>query len=175
MASTYGYNFGFRVSNESYRSGNVGDFKVPDDAEDWLQGEVVEIDPDNQGFLKKSDAGPVAPGYRGIIVQEEAFIFGEHENQTLTTMDLQKIFPGRRASIWTGAGVVFWLKNTPEVKRAGARTRPAVARFSGTPAVGEYLGWDGTKFTVGGAEGTAIAQITEASEDGKYLEATMLR
>lgn len=175
MASNYGYNFGFRRSDESMRSGTEGRQRVPA-AGSFRIGDLVELDAAAPGFIKKSAAGaPLIPGFRGLLIQEDAWDVGVHDNQVLLTQDLDVVRNGALCAIWTGAGIKVWLRNTDAVANPGQRARAAREIVAGAAdiAVGDYLGWDGDNFveTAVAAERIAIVTLSNASD---YVEATLL-
>lgn len=149
MASDYGLNFGFRRSDESVAS-HEGRFKTPASGTALLLGTAVEIDPASLGYLKQSAAGADAVvGLRGLLVQEEnhlGSIFSAapllgHDSLDLGTAKLDQL-----SVMWAGAGSKVWFKNTAAYSRYG-RTKAAVTILDLTGvAVGDALGWDGSKW-----------------------------
>lgn len=147
MASDYGLNFGFRRSDETMRSGNEGRQKVPATGT-FLQGDLVELDPANPGFIKKSAAGaPIEPGFRGLLIQEEGWdqsIYSAPPGDSFTRGTVRN---GRLCSIWTGAGLKIWLKNTAAQTRADGRVIAARTAVTAVAlAIGDLVEWDGAKF-----------------------------
>ena len=175
MASDYGLNFGFRVSDESYRSGNVGDFKVPATGA-FFQGMVVEIDPAAPGYIKKSAAdGPIEPSYRGLLIQEDSFLMDVHTNQVKSSVDLSAVRNDALCSIWTGAGITVWLKNTGATTRVGQRPAAAVTILTATGlVVGDYLSWDGGKFVKAASAAVAVGRVLRTNAVD-YAEMALLR
>jgi len=160
MASNYGLNFGFLRSDESVRW-TEGRFRTPV-GETLLQGTVVEVDAADPAFMKAgaAEAAPVA-GYCGLLIQELDFERSIYESDAYA-MDSFQIgtTKGNRLSVITGgAGVKVWLANTPAVSRADGRQISAVTMFAGSPAVGDDLFWDGTKFDVVAAGETPFAKV----------------
>lgn len=178
MASTYGPNFGFRRSDESMASGTEGRQRVPATGT-YKIGELVELDPAAPGFIKRSAAdAPIEPGFRGLLIQEDQWDVGVHENQVLMTQDHDRVINGNLCAIWTGAGLKIWLRNTPERAAGGgrARVRPARTIVAGdltAIAVGDFLGWNGTAFAKVASKALAVARVTLRSGTD-YLEATLL-
>lgn len=173
--SDYGYNFGFRRSDESMRSGNEGRLKVPA-AGTFHQGDVVTFDPANPGYIKMAAAAtPIEPGFTGLLIQEDAWDRGVHGNQVATSQDLDQVINDRLCSIWTGAGLKIWLKNTPATAKAGQRARDArtVVTVAGL-AIGDYIAWDGAKFVEAADATTAFARVT-LTNGVDYVEAVLLK
>lgn len=158
MASDYGYNFGFRRSDESVRV-SEGQYRVPAGSSLKL-GSVVEVDKATPGFLKKSAANAKhVPGVCGLLVQEEQWntsIYGK-ERARLTSVDLGTAKAGQLGVITGGAGVKVWFKNTAQKDRADGSQYEAVtmADLTGV-SVGDDLGWDGSKFVK--VDGATITQ-----------------
>ncbi len=177
MASDYGLNFGFRRSDESMRSGTEGRLKVPA-AGEFNQGDLVTFDPANPGFIGKAPAGtPVEPGFTGLVIQEEGWDTSIYEPIAGDSFTRGRVRNGRLCSIWTGAGLKVWLKNTAAQNRADGRAIPARTRL--TPAavalpIGGFLGWDGTRFTAAAGAADAVARVT-LTNGVDYVEATLLR
>lgn len=181
MASDYGYNFGFRRSDESMRSGTEGRLKVPA-AGTFTQGQLVTFDPANAGFIKAAAAGdPIEPGYTGLLIQEDAWDIGLHENQVKSTQDLGAVINNRLCAIWTGAGLKIWLKNTVAKANAGQRAVPAVTVVTAVGLViGDLLEWDGAKYVKAtGADlaaqtARAVARVT-LTNAVDYVEAVLVK
>lgn len=172
MASDYGLNFGFRRSDESL-SIREGRFKTPAGTALRL-GTAVEIDPASAGYLKQSasNAAPVV-GKSGLLVQEENHIPGLFEVPGHDSLDLGVAEADKYSIIWAGNGTKVWFRNTAAYSRAG-RTKAAVSMFTqGSVAVGDRLGWDGTKWVE--VDGTTITEawltVTAVSTD--YVEAVV--
>lgn len=149
MASDYGLNFGFRRSDESM-SVREGRQKTPATGNALLLGTAVEFDPAKPGFLKQSaaDAAP-ATGLYGLLVQEESHLgsvfeaspFLGHDSYDLGLAKLDQL-----STIWSGAGVKVWYRNTDAYSRGG-RAKAAVEMVTETGLViGDKLGWDGAKW-----------------------------
>lgn len=175
MASDYGLCFGFRRSDESMRSGNEGRLKVPATG-DYFQGDLVEFDPANPGYLKHSaDAAPIEPGFRGLLIQEEGWDTSIYEAAPGDSFTRGTVRNGRLASIWTGAGLKVWLKNLAAQTRADGRVIDArtIVTATGT-VIGDMLKWDGAKYveTATAAEAVARVTLTDASA---YVEAVLLK
>ncbi len=175
MASNYGPNFGFRRSDEHMRSGTEGRLTVPATGT-YRQGDLVTFDPANPGFLTKAAANaPIAPGYTGLLIQENAWDLPIHDNQVLSTQDLDVVYNSQLAAIWTGGGLKIWLQNTSATANRGQRARAAVTKVTVSGLViGDYLGWDGTKYVEVAGEATAVARVT-LTNGSNYIEAVLLR
>jgi hypothetical protein len=174
MASDYGLNFGFRRSDESLRL-SEGRFKTPV-ASSLKLGTAVEIDPASPGYLKQSaaNATPV-PGKSGILVQEENHIRGTYDTMGYDSYDNGTALADKLSVISSGAGVKVWYKNTTGTTRADGRTTSTVtmATLTGV-AVGDRLGWDGSKWVE--SDGTTIPHwfvVTSVDVAGGYVEAVL--
>lgn len=174
MASDYGPNFGFRRSDESMRSGTEGRLKVPATG-NFKQGDLVTFDPAHPGFMMKAAANaPIDPGFTGLLIQEDAWDRDLHENGVFSTQDLDIVRLNRLAAIWTGGGLKIWLRNTPEKSNPGQRHRDAVQKIDVTGlAIGDLVGWDGTKYVKTSAATSAIGRATLVSPD--YAEVVLAK
>ena len=151
--SDYGQNFGFRRSDEHLRSGNEGRFRVPKTGV-FKQGDLVTIDTANPGYVKKADANAnLEPGFTGILIQEEVHLLPYPANKAKDTVVNRNL-----CSIWTGAGLKIWLRNT------AARTIVAPDL-----AVGDHVEWDGSKYVKSTDPG--IGRVTAAAAD--YAEVSL--
>ena len=174
MASDYGLNFGFRRSDESMRT-SEGRFKTPVGSALKL-GTAVEIDPASPGYLKQSatNATPV-PGKSGLLLQEENHIRGTYDVMGYDSYDNGIAKADTLSVITFGAGVKVWYKNTAGSTRADGRVISAVTMFTAAGlAVGERLGWDGTKWVE--SDGSTIPHwfvITSVDVAGGYVEAVL--
>ena len=143
--SDYGQNFGFRRSDEHLRSGNEGRFRVPKTGV-FKQGDLVTIDTANPGYVKKADANAnLEPGFTGILIQEEVHLLPSPANKAKDTVVNRNL-----CSIWTGAGLKIWLRNTAD--------RTIVAPDL---AVGDHVEWDGAKYVKSTDPG--IGRVTAAA------------
>jgi hypothetical protein len=173
MASDYGLNFGFLRSDESLR-GTEGRFKTPV-ASSLLIGSVVEINPASAGYLKQSATSAVPKaGYCGLLVQELDWDRSIYESgpDMLDSFQLGVAKADRLSVLTWGAGVKFWLKNTSGVTRADGRVISARTTFSGSPAVGDGLYWDGAKFAKVTAAQPVFATVV-AVNSATFIEATL--
>jgi len=163
MASDYGLNFGFRVSDESVRTSN-GRLKTPATGAVLLQGTLVQQDAAT-GFLKVAAASaPLAPHTCGLLVQEEVHDRSIYESEQVDSFELNKTKKNRLSVITTGAGVKVWFKNTAAVTRADGREIDAVTMFVATNvAVGRGLAWNGTAYV-------DVASPIDASSIGEVVE-----
>lgn len=166
--SDYGLNFGFRRSEPSVREGRL---RVPA-AGDFFQGDLVTYDSANPGFLKKADADtkPQA-GFVGLLVQEEGWDQSYFAAPVRDSNDKGKALNGKPAVIQTGPGNKVWLRNTEAQSRFDGRSIAGRAMFTGSPTIGAYLKWDGSKW-VSGTEANGALRVTLVG-DG-YLEAVLL-
>ena len=175
MASDYGLNFGFRVSDESV-STREGRFKTPADS-DLVLGTAVEIDPAEPGYLKASaaNAEPIT-GLRGILVQEESHIFGLFDVQGHDSYDLGVAKNDQLAIMWAGVGTKVWLRNTPAYSR-GSRSKAAYQIVDPTGlAVGDPLIWNGTRWAKGdGTPGPwmTVTALSGSTSTDLYVEAVV--
>jgi len=173
MASDYGLNFGFRRSDESVAT-REGRFKTPVGSA-LLQGSAVEIDAATPGYLKQSAANPQpVTGLRGLLVQEESHIFGAFEEHDHDSYSLGIAKADQLSVMWAGVGSKVWFRNTPARSRFG-RTADAVSIVDLTGvAVGDSLGWDGSKWVK--ADGTTVPKwLTVTAISGSdYCEAVVV-
>lgn len=166
--SDYGLNFGFRRSEPNVREGRL---RVPAEG-DFFQGDLVTYDEANGGFLKKApaDTQPQA-GFTGLLIQEEGWDVSHFAAPVRDSNDKGRVHNGKPAVIQTGPGNKVWLRNTGAQTRFDGRVIPAREVFTGTPAIGDYLKWDGGKW-VSGTAGNGALRVTLVG-DG-YLEAVLL-
>ena len=174
MASDYGLNFGFRRSDESNAT-REGRYKTPASGSALLIGAAVQIDPAAPGYLKKcaADADPVT-GLTGLLVQEESHlqgIFGTpgyglgHDSIDLGTALLDQL-----STMWGGPSKI-WLKNTAAYSR-GSRSKGAVTIWTpGSVAVGDQLGWDGSKWVESASHGWMTVTLVDIAN--AYCEAVL--
>lgn len=178
MASEYGLNFGFRRSDESYRS-SEGRFRTPVSGAALLIGTAVQIDATNPGFVKTCDANaPLVPGVAGILVQEESHI-GSIYGQDPYTWDSFQYGIAKKNTlsvITTGAGVKVWFKNTTGATRADGRVTNSVSICDLTGAgLGDTLGWNGTRWVKTTTASAAWMTITSINTDTNYVEGVLLK
>lgn len=172
MASNYGLNFGFRRSDETMAVAE-GRFKTPASGSPLLLGTAVEVDPSSAGYVKQSASGtkPV-PGYRGLLVQEDAFIFGIYEKQWKDTSDLGVATLNGRCIIYAGAGTKVWFANTTTQTYPDGHQVAGVTMVTSLDSlsVGNYLTWTGSAWaastmtnatvnTTSGADSTTDAVV----------------
>lgn len=178
MASDYGPNFGFRRSDESMAI-REGRYKTPVGSTLRL-GSAVEVDAAT-GYLKQSAAN-AAPksGLSGLLVQEEDFIrkMGSGYNaRSWDSYDLGVALADKLSVIFGGAGIKVWLKNTAGSTRADGRVIGAVTVVDVTNvAVGDGLGWDGSKWVKSDGNTTPHwLRVTVVSGSGSsaYVEAVL--
>lgn len=174
MASDYGLNFGFRRSDESLRL-SEGRFKTPVGSTLKL-GTAVEIDPASAGYLKQSAANAVpVPGKSGLLLQEENHLRNTYDTWGYDSFDMGIAQADKLSVITSGAGVKVWFKNTAGETRADGRVISAVTMFTAAGlAVGERLGWDGTKWVE--SDGSTIPHwfvLTSVDVAGGYVEAVL--
>lgn len=173
MASDYGRNFGFRRSDESYRT-SEGRFKTPVGSALRL-GTAVEIDAATPGYLKQcaANAAPVT-GTHGLLVQEE-FVRGTYDVASWDSYDLGVARPDALSVITAGPGTKVWFQNTGSETRLDGRSISSVtmATLTGV-AVGDFLGWDGSKWVE--SDGDPIPNwmvVTAVSVSDGYVEAAI--
>jgi len=174
MASTYGFNFGFRVSDET-RRGSEGRFRTPQTGAPLLIGTAVEIDPGNPGFLRPCAANrPLIPGISGLLVQEEQFDLSIFESPYVDSFDLGVAKLGRLSVITYGEGVKVWFKNTPANNTRPNRPLPAVniANVTGLN-LGDQLGWDGTRWAASATE--KWMTVSAVNPAAGYFEGVLVR
>lgn len=147
MASDYGLNFGFRVSDETRRSSN-GRVRTPKTGAALLCGTAVEQDPTNPGFLRVAAAG-VGPrtGTCGLLVQEEVWDRTIYQSEMVDSFSRGICLPNRLSVITNGPGTKVWFKNTNGQTRADGRVVAATTMFvAASVAVGRGLAWNGTQW-----------------------------
>lgn len=175
MASDYGLNFGFRVSDESSRSSN-GRLKTPAGSALRL-GSAVELDPAAAGYLRQAASAAKPRTYTcGLLVQEEIWDRGLYEAQELDSFSLGVAKANRLSVITNGAGTKVWLKNTGAQTRADGRVIGAVTMYDVTSvAVGRGLAWDGTKWidVADPTAATSFMEVTSYNATTTLLEAVL--
>lgn len=171
MASDYGLNFGFRRSAETM-SRHEGRFKTPAGTA-WRIGTAVEIDPAAPGFLKRSAAATEPlPGVHGLLVQEESHLRSIYQTDEWDSFDLGVAKANQLSTMWFGAGVKVWFRNTAGATRIDGRVIPSVAMVVMTGiAVGDALTWNGTAWAKSGDGSNAWFRVTATSTD--YVEAVL--
>lgn len=181
MASDYGLNFGFRRSDETLRV-SEGRYKTPSGGDPLLLGTAVEIDPDNEGFLRAAaaDAKP-RTGVCGLLVQEEEFDRSIYETDIMDSFMYGTAKKNRRSVITSGPGAKVWFHNSAAQSRADGRQIAAVTMVTGidTLSVGDQLKWDGTTWVATAGDGTeedlAHMEVTFVDTDRNLVEATLLK
>lgn len=164
MASDYGLNFGFRVSDESRRSSN-GRLRTPATGAALRLGTAVEIDPAALGFLKQSASG-VKPrtGTAGLLVQEEAWDTTIYEPEEFDSFGLGFAKLNRLSVITNGPGTKVWWKNTAASTRADGRVIAVGTVFvAASVAVGRGWLWNGTAWADGGSDPTSALSYGEVT------------
>lgn len=174
--SNYGLNFGFLRSDESSRSAAEGRFRTPVGSALRL-GTMVEIDPANPGYLKASAAGTAfVTGFAGLLLQELDFERSIYESDvaSMDSFSLGIAKPNRLAIITSGAGTKVWFRNTAGQTRADGRVISAttMAALTGV-AVGDELGWDGTKWAETATN--AAMKVTAVNTDKGLVEAVLIK
>jgi hypothetical protein len=176
MASDYGLNFGFRVSDESYRRSN-GRVKTPATGAPLLLGTAVELDPANPGYLRVASGTAKPRTYTcGLLVQEEVWDRAVYEASIVDSFILGVAKPNRLSVITNGAGSKVWFRNTPAQTRADGRVIPAVTLFDPTNvAVGRGLTWNGTQWVdiADPTSATAFMEVTWFEPAYGRLEAVL--
>lgn len=176
MASNYGLNFGFRVSDESYRRSN-GRVKTPATGSPLLLGTAVEVDPANPGYLRVAAANAKPRTYTcGLLVQEEVWDRTVYEGQMVDSFLLGIAKLNRLSVITNGAGTKVWMRNSGAQTRADGRALPAVTIFDPTSvAVGRGLAWNGTTWVdvADPTSATAFMEVTAFEPAYGRLEAVL--
>jgi hypothetical protein len=176
MASDYGLNFGFRVSDETYRTAE-GRFRTPTTGAPLLIGTAVEIDAANPGYVKPCAANaPIIPGVSGLLVQEEAWDLSIFETAYVDSYNLGVAKAGRLSVISTGAGTKVWFKNTPAVTSRPNRAQPAVTMATVTGlGLRDNVGWDGSKWVKTTSADAAWMTVTAINAGTGYFEGVLLK
>jgi hypothetical protein len=175
MASDYGLNFGFRRSDESMAT-REGRLKTPVGSALKL-GTAVEQDAAT-GYLKQcsANAAPLS-GIHGLLVQEEIHIRSVYEASDVDSFNLGVARPDKLSAVWSGQGVKVWFKNSASQTRADGRSIGAVTIVDvSNVAVGDGLGWDGTKWVKSDGSTTPHwFRVTAVSGSGTsaYVEAVL--
>jgi hypothetical protein len=178
MASEYGLNFGFRRSDESVRV-SEGRFRTPATGSALLIGTAVQIDPASAGFLIPCAANaPIVPGVAGLLVQEELHIgsiYGPDPSQ-YDSFSYGVAKKNTLSVVTTGAGTKVWFRNTTAQTRADGRSVSGVTivDLTGT-ALGDTLGWDGTKWIKTTTASAAWMTVTSVSIPRGYVEGVLLK
>lgn len=177
MASNYGLNFGFLRSGEEVRVAE-GRYKTPVGSA-LLLGTMVEIDPASAGYLKQSAAdAAVVTGYSGLLLQELEWDRSIYETDgPLDSFQYGVAKADRLALITSGAGTKVWIKNTGSITRADGRVIAARTMLTATGlAVGDSVGWDGSKWveTNGTTVTNAVMKVTSVDVTAGYVEAVLL-
>lgn len=172
MASDYGLNFGFRRSDETL-STREGRFKTPADA-DLRVGTAVEIDPANAGYMKQADAN-AAPttGLSGLLVQEEDHVFGLFDTPVHDSLSRGMAKRDKYSIIWSGQGVKVWFRNTDEYSRGGRNADAVEMVTLADLAVGDSLGWDGSKWVESDGGATVPDWLTVTAVGSDSVEAVL--
>ena len=180
MASDYGLNFGFRVSDETRRSSN-GRVRTPKTGAALLCGTAVEQDPAAPGFLKvKAAATPFRTGNSGLLVQEEVWDRSIYGSDVVDSFSLGVCLANRLSVITSGAGTKVWFKNTAASTRADGRAIAATTMFlTASVAVGRGLVWNGTAWADAGAtvitDPTVLMEVSYYDATAGLVEAFLLR
>lgn len=176
MASDYGPNFGFRVSDETRRS-SMGRLKTPATGATLLLGTAVELDPANTGYLRVAAAAAhPRTGTCGLLVQEESWNRTIYQSEIVDTYSLNQAKANTLSVITNGPGTKIWLKNTLAQTRADGRVVPAVTMFTiASVAVGRGLAWDGTYWidVATPDAATSFMEVTYFDATRLYLEAIL--
>lgn len=175
--SDYGLNFGFLRSDESSRSAAEGRFKTPVGSS-LLLGTMVEIDPDNVGYLKQSGANPdLVTGYTGLLLQELDFERSIYESDVASIDSFQKgvAKPNRLAVITSGAGTKIWLRNTAGQNRVDGRviSPRTMVTSPETLSVGATLAWNGTRWAASSTN--PMMRVTAVQPSKLLIEAVLIK
>jgi hypothetical protein len=176
MASDYGLNFGFRVSDETRRS-SMGRVKTPVGSA-LLIGTAVEIDYATPGGYLKAATNASKPrtGSCGLLVQEESWNRTVYQSEYIDSYDLAVAKPNTLSVITNGAGTKVWMRNSAGKTRADGRVIPAVTMFDPTAIVaGGGLVWNGTTWAGVADPTTALsfAEVVYYDSARLYLEAIL--
>lgn len=180
MASDYGPNFGFRVSDETRRSSN-GRVRTPKTGAALLCGTAVEQNPADPGYLRPMASGiPFRTGSSGLLVQEEVWDRSIYGTDVVDSFSLGICLPNRLSVITSGPGSKVWFRNTASSTRADGRVIPAVTMFvAASVAVGRGLVWNGTAWADSGAladptDATVLMEVSYYNASAGLVEAFLL-
>jgi hypothetical protein len=176
MASDYGPNFGFRVSDETRRS-SMGRVKTPATGAILLQGTAVAIDATNAGFLRVATANEhPRTGTCGLLIQEESWNRTVYETSIIDSYALSVTKPNTLSVITNGPGTKVWFRNSTTKTRADGRVITGVTMFNPTGvAVGQGLAWNGTTWVNVAApdDPTSFMEVVYFDSARAYLEAVL--
>ena len=177
MASDYGLNFGFRRSDESVAV-REGRLKTPLTGTFRL-GSLVQFDPAAPGYLKACASAAIGEGATvGLLVQEEIWNRSIYETMHLDSFGLGVAYNNRPSVIVAGAGTKVWFKNTAGSTRADGRVIASVTMVdltTGTPAILDYLTWNGTTFAKGTGITDSMLRLTAIDSAAGTCEAVLIR
>ena len=173
--SDYGVNFGFRRMDETLAV-REGRLKVPV-AGTFRQGDLVARDAAT-GFLRiGANNEPAIVGMTGLLIQEEGWDFSIYgESGVVDSYNMSKVRNNRLAQVVSGQGIKFWLRNNAQIVNPD-RTIAAVTIVTvASLAVGDYLGWDGSKWaeTATAAYQHAVCTAVSGATTSGYAEAVLL-
>lgn len=192
MASNYGPHFGVRRLDEDMAI-REGRFKTPVAGDALLLGTAVEVDFAAPGFLKQAvDGRALEPGVAGILIYEDQFL---HKGSgagsidatgRVDTSDLAFAGKGRYAVLTTGAGIKCWFKNVAERTGPDGFVYPAIEPVEGLDTgdvdPGDFLGWNGTQWSVQRADNATAFTAADAwwrvltvNDGAASCEAVLLR
>jgi hypothetical protein len=176
MASDYGPNFGFRVSDETRRS-SMGRVKTPATGAVLLQGTAVAIDAATSGYLRVATANEhPRTGTCGLLVQEESWNRTVYESNLIDSYSLSVTKPNTLSVITNGPGTKVWFRNSTTKTRADGRVITGVTMFNpANVAVGRGLAWDGTQWVDVATPdaATSFMEVVFFDSARAYLEAVL--
>ena len=177
MASDYGLHFGFRRSDESLRVAE-GRFRTPATGTALLIGSCVEIDPAAPGYLRVAAANALPrTGICGLLLQEEDWDVSIYAADNFDSYGKGTAKKNRLSVVTNGSGGKVWFDNRAAITRADGRVLPAVSivEFVGGLAVGDKLGWNGTKWAKTIVAGQDHFELTEVNTAKEYVEAVFTK
>lgn len=185
-SSTTTRNFGMRRFTNLVREAR---FRAPA-ASDLRLGTLVEIDASDVDRVRQATAVAVSAG-GDTQTALCGILWYEHDSQTFNDprfggaagqlpQDLDTAPAGRMVQVLHGKGAKIWLRNTDaDTAEPGLNytpTRAAVTMFTGTPAVGDLLGWNTAGyFAVTTTAGEEVLRVTALDTNGENsLDAELL-
>jgi hypothetical protein len=135
----YSRNFGFRSFENIVRDARS---RIPHDSEDtWVLGTALVVDTENQGLVRKPEAGEAPHPGCGVLVYEHIQFKG-FDPHMVTGSDLDTVRPGEYVQVVRGNGTKIWLRNTDSKTMYDGASRAAremIDLGDAETLLGEYL------------------------------------